>query len=677
MTSDRPVCRLTIAILAEWVSQLESKDLRSVAHTLARLNSRECIPLLSTLAQDTDTAVRVTAAVALARLSEPLGLATLETLRHADADWQTRQHIAAAFGRTNAPAAVEPLLDMLDDSDYDVRMAAAKSLGLLKQEAAIPALRQAAERDSYPGVRAYATEAQAKLEEPADRGVLLRMTQDSDAIKQYLGAIGLLKRGDPTGIEVLGKLTSDENEPVQRIAASALCSGQVHAPANLLLTMARSKNPYIRAGTAQGLSKLDGQQPFQTLLAMADDEAAFVLYADDPELFGRPARANLIVAEIATEALASSRGPEAVEALLRQVHNRNSWISRAAARALASRTQLVDNETASSWAQDSSDRVREAAAELMGARRDPGMMNDLLALAEDSSTTVRAKALAALGQLGDERVVDQLISGLAYQDPIVQWGAASGLEAMAEQAVDILIERMNQADGAEAPANAIWLLDKLGEPEAVRLVIAARGTGEPAIWQRVVTEAVEAGDRSITGSLIAALKNGNPRVRECAIDGLAVLGGRDAVIPVAELMSDPDWEVRLTAASTLSRIGPSAMDLMAAVFLEGNKNMRVGMASLLGRLQAPETVDALVQALQDPGRLVRANAAEALGRTGDPRAVNPLIQVMDDPDEDRGVRNNAAAALRRLDTPEALARVRVWTLARRRAAARLAGEAGR
>jgi HEAT repeat protein len=676
MTPDRPVGRMTIAVVADLIGQanrLGTEDLRVMADTLARLNSRECIPLLSTLAQSSSTAAQVTAAVALARLGEPLGLATLETLRHAN-DWQNRQHIAAAFGQTDAPAAVEPLAGMLDDKDYDVRMAAVKSLGLLKQEAAVPVLRQAVERDSYLGVRAYAAEALAKLEEPADRGVLLRMTQDSDAVKQYLGAMGLLRPGDPAGIEVLGKLTNDENEPVQRIAASALCSGQVRAPARLLLTMARNKTAYVRASTAKPLSRLDGQQPFQTLLTMTNDEAGFVLYADDPELFGRPAAANLTVAEVAADALAPSRSPEAVEALLQLTGKRNVGISRAATRALASRAQLVDDETIASWAQDSSDRVREAAAELMGTRHDPGTLDDLLVLATDSTYTVQAKALAALGRFGDERVLDPLISGLAHPYWVVRLGAASGLEAMAEQAAGILVDQVNQA---EAPANAIWLLDKLGRPEAVRPVIAAWGTGEPAIWQRVVTEAIEAGDHSITGSLVTALQNGNPRIRETAVDGLAALGGRDAVLPVAELMSDPDWEVRLAAASTLARIGPLGTDLMASALLEGNKNVRAAMAGLLGRLQAPEAVDVLVRALEDPGRLVRANAAEALGRTGNPRAVAPLIRVMDEPDQDRGVRNNAAAALRRLGTPEALARVREWTLERRRAAARLADESGR
>lgn len=662
MSADRPGCRLTIAVLAAQVDGAGSEDRRAITVALGRLESRDCIPVLSALTQDDSPPVQVTAALALAKLGELLGLATLETLRH-NASWQTRQLIAGALGQTGAPAAVEPLLDMLDDSDYDVRMGAAKSLGLLGQGDAMPALRQAAERDSHPGAQAYAAEALAELDEPGDRAVPLRLSRDNDPVKQYLGASGLLKMGDPAGLDILGQLTINANEYIQRIAASALCAGKVRGPTRLLLAMARSTVPYVRAATARALSELDGPQPLETLLDLATDQAGFVLFADDPELFGRPAGANLTVAAATAAALGPSRSREAEEVLLRLADDPDPAVSKAATAALASRAQLVDDETVSSWAQDASEHVREAAAELIGARGAPGALDTLLALSEDQYIAVRAKALSALGRLGDESALDPLISGLEDRIWAVQCGAAAGLEAMAQLAVDILIRRM---DDAAAPANAIWLLDKLGEPEAVRPVIAARGTDEPTIWQRVVTEAIEADDRTITGALVAALTNGNPRIRETAAEALAALGGRDTVTPVAELMSDPNWEVRLTAASTLSRIGASAMDLMVTALHDGNRNVRAGMASLLGRQRAPEAVDALVQALADPGLLVRANAAEALGRIGDPRAVAPLTRAMEDPD--RGVVNNAAAALRRIGTPEAMARVRDWTADRRRRA---------
>lgn len=672
MSSDQPTHRLTIAVLARWIDQRDAKDdednkdLQGIAVEVARLASRESVPVLAVLTRAGDRWVQVTAALALARLGEPLGLATLETLRHQGLDWVDRQHVAEALGQTGSPAALEPLLDMLNDSDYDVRTSAVKSLGLLRQDAAIPALRQTMERDDNKIVRVYAAEALAKLEEPADKTSLLRLVRDSNSITQYLGARGLLELGDPAGIEALAKLANSEGEYVPRIAAAALCSGAVTVPMDPLLAMTQSQNPYVRASAAKALGRLPRQEPFEVLLGMAGDEKEFVLFADDPELFQLAARTPLRVCAVAAEAIASSRRPEAVEKLLELAEYPDPAVSEAAIKALASRSGLVDDETVSRWAHDPAEQIRQAAAELMGIRRAPRALDDLLALGDDPSIAVRAAAAAAMGSVGDPRALDQLMSGLDDSAWQVRLGAATGLEAMARQAVDSLIQLVGQTTGTGQPTRAIWVLDKLGDPADVRPVILARGTGEPTIWQRVAAEAVEAGDSTVAGSLVTALRDDNSRVRESAAEALAVLGDRNAVIPLTALLGDPDWEVRLAARATLGRLGPSAVDLMAVALREGNRNVRAGVANMLGKLQAREAVDPLMRALGDSGRLVRANAAEALGRIGDPRAVDPLIHAVRD--SDRGVRNNAAVALRRIGTPEALAAVRDWTLARRRGA---------
>jgi HEAT repeat protein len=388
-------------------------------------------------------------------------------------------------------------------------------------------------------------------------------------------------------------------------------------------------------------------------------------------LFQRPAGARLRVCAVAAEAIVSAGSPEAVEKLLRLPENSATAVRQAVVKALASRAGLVDDEMVSSWAHDSAGQIRQAAAELLGIRHDPRYLDDLLVLGDDPSITVRAAALAALGNAGGSRVLDRLISGLEDSAWQVQLGAATGLEAMAREAVDLLIQRIGQTAGTGQTARARWLLDKLGDPADVRLVILARGTGEPASWQRVAAAAVDADDRTVAGSLVTALSNDNPRVRESVAQALAVFGDRNAVIPLAGLLGDPDWEVRLAARAALGQIGSSAVDLLATVLREGNRNVRAGVANMLGKLQAREAVDPLLQALDDSGRLVRANAAEALGRIGDPRAVDSLIRAVRD--SDGGVRNNAAAALRRIGTPEALATVREWTLARRRGATSRSG----
>ncbi len=556
---------------------------------------------------------------------------------------------------------------MLTDQDLDVRTSTVKALGLLGQAGVIPALQEVIKRDSVQMVRAYATEALAKLEEPADRDTLHTMVQESDPLKQYLGAYGLLKLGDSTGIQVLGELTKNADEYVRRIAAAALCAGNVHLPSPLLLAMTQNTSPYVRASAAKVLSNLEEPLRLQTLLRLADDQEEFQLKADDQEMFHLGAWEQLQVRTVAAEALAPSRSPQAVEKLLQLARDSHPRVSTAAIKALASRAGLglEDDETVLRWANDISAQVREAAAEFLGIRRDPRSLEKLLIQAVDPSNSVRASALAAIGNFGDSRVLDQLMSGLEDAAWQVQWGAAIGLEAMAEQAVDYLIQRINQTEDTSQLADAIWVLAEL-DPAAGRPVILARGTAETAIWRRVVTEAVEAGDRTVMGSLVAALQNGNPQVREGAAEALGALGDRGALIPLAGLLGDPDWQVRLAVASTLGRIGSSAVDLMGTALQGGkNKKVRAGIADLLGTLQAPEAVDLLIQALDDSGRLVRANAAMALGRIGDPRAVRSLVHSLRDPD--RGVRNNAAAALRRIGTPEALAAVKEWTMARRRA----------
>ncbi len=62
--------------------------------------------------------------------------------------------------------------------------------------------------------------------------------------------------------------------------------------------------------------------------------------------------------------------------------------------------------------------------------------------------------------------------------------------------------------------------------------------------------------------------------------------------------------------------------------------VREEAARALGRTQAPEAVDALLQRLHDPSSTIRLAAARALGQIGDPRALPVLIETLDRGSED-------------------------------------------
>lgn len=148
-----------------------------------------------------------------------------------------------------------------------------------------------------------------------------------------------------------------------------------------------------------------------------------------------------------------------------------------------------------------------------------------------------------------------------------------------------------------------------------------------ADWKTAKTAAIdlgELGDVRAAEPLIGCLSHDNPDVRWGAAAALAKLGdqlkGTEQAVSAAskllELLADPHWQLRASAADALGMLG------------------------------ATETLDRLIDALIDQEEHVVTSAAEALGRLGDQRAVSPLIACLK-----RGhwaVRAFAAQALEKL-----------------------------
>ena len=81
------------------------------------------------------------------------------------------------------------------------------------------------------------------------------------------------------------------------------------------------------------------------------------------------------------------------------------------------------------------------------------------------------------------------------------------------------------------------------------------------------------------------------------------------------------------------------------------KQIRLNAATLLGAINDPKAIPALIETLHDNNKLVRREASTALSRMGEP-AVEPLIETLND--EDWRVRGAAAWALGNLDDERAI-----------------------
>ncbi|MDR1722242.1 MAG: HEAT repeat domain-containing protein, partial [Methanobrevibacter sp.] len=115
---------------------------------------------------------------------------------------------------------------------------------------------------------------------------------------------------------------------------------------------------------------------------------------------------------------------------------------------------------------------------------------------------------------------------------------------------------------------------------------------------------------------------------------------------IEELIDDLKVDDEFTkeeAIALLEEKGGDAVEpLIEALLKNRNKNVKIGVATVLGAIGDSRAIDPLIKTLSNSNKLVRREASTSLGRMGED-AVEPLINVLDD--EDWKVRGLAAGAL--------------------------------
>jgi HEAT repeat protein len=125
------------------------------AFAIGSLGSRRAAPRLLDLTQDTDWFVRVAALNGLGYIDEALP-AEPALVAIGDNEPLVRQAAALNMGGSSDPAAVEVLLDALvHDSDWAVRESAADVLGQIGDPRAVESLRRAGASGAWSSVGAW------------------------------------------------------------------------------------------------------------------------------------------------------------------------------------------------------------------------------------------------------------------------------------------------------------------------------------------------------------------------------------------------------------------------------------------------------------------------------------------------------------------------------------------
>ena len=269
---------------------------------------------------------------------------------------------------------------------------------------------------------------------------------------------------------------------------------------------------------------------------------------------------------------------------------------------------------------DEDSGVRERAAAGLFEMRDARSLIPFIGALNDTCKAVRCTAARALGEIGDLRAVQPLWQLLI--DSEVGPDAARAIGRIGGAAVPLLIRALEH------------------DNRVVRRH-ATQGLG-------AACEAHSEEARCGVPALIRALNDEEWTVRLYAASALGQLSERSAVVPLISALMDAERRVVIQAANALGRIGdPQAVGpVIGALSRSENSGDKEVLIDVLSGFRDVVAFDPLIRATQDYDRFVRKHAAMALGVLGDTRAVPALLPLL--ADEEPYVHEEAEEALRKL-----------------------------
>jgi cyclophilin family peptidyl-prolyl cis-trans isomerase/HEAT repeat protein len=364
---------------------------------------------------------------------------------------------------------------------------------------------------------------------------------------------------------------------------------------------------------------------------------------------------------------------------------------------------------------DSSSRVRAAAAFGLGMRADRAAAEPLLAHWKEPDTTVRARIVEAASRIDDVKLREAVIDSLTDRSNDVRAEAALAPQRWQKKhtppeadVVDAALvevlrlsapiegtsadeagasERLVFAEDPEVVYRALFALARrkaeqgraafhaaLASIDVRQRIYGAQGlaalepddVGQSLLrnalrdrdW-RVVCEAAQALGRApepgLVEALSATLDHPSAHVRRCAYDLLGrIPWDRDAALKLLERASvDPSPSVRAFALAPRAKLaGDEFAPELSGHMEDKDPLMRAGVAAALAHISAPLAVPRLVKLTTDRNLRVAGIAIESLAKHPTPAAREQLRNLLAGPDN--GLRLGALLALRESQVPEDL-----------------------
>ena len=544
---------------------------------------------------------------------------------------------------------LQPLTELTTDTDAEVRMYAAQTLGNLKDRRAIPALMQLL-NDADINVRYHAIESLAKLRASEAVDALARIAESREFFLAFPALDALSAIGEAGIAPRLVPLLEDE--VLRAAAVSALAQlGDDSIVAPLVAMLDRTLMAPLVAESLITLHKRYEHQ-LREGEHVTDLVARHITPAGAQNLFnvlnttsGAPLQAvvrvlgwiggDSVIAELTRLLGSPALRSEVVEAFVRYGE-----------RATASLTKQLSAEDM---------ETRRAAVVALGRIGNPESVPALIQSLQDPELVV--DAAGALARIGDARAYESLLALLANDRAAVRRAAIGALHSIGHQRMPDDVRRMFLDRNPHIRESAVRIGGYFGYGECAQLLLQAIHDADEDVRRAAVENLPNLEDERVLAVLKIALCDESPKIRAAAAQSLGHLESVASVHDLMRAMGDTDPWVRYYTARALGQIrSPESIDTLAASLRSDSANqVRIAAADALGAIGGRRTVSLLAPFVMSEDQDLAGAALLALGAVGHPDALQPILSALRSPDPARRlIAVRAIAARRDHEAAEAL-----------------------
>ena len=571
--------------VAGLVMSLEDPDkgIRELAaDLLAQMKGNTASQLLISFLGHADIGTRNLAAEILVKIGDEAVQPLLDDIENEDYD--IRKFIIDVLGLIRDTRAVEQVCRSLYDENANVACSAAEALGEIGSKEAVPALIGCFE--NIEDARLQAVEALGKIGDPSSLDKLYAFANNDDPMIQYviLDAIGNI--GLPKSVPHLMPFLDDDDATVAETALVAIinislmndgkieCDLPMDKFADFLFEGIKVHNRKITEFTLGRLKHWHGNKVLLRLLGVLD-------FVEDED--------RQRISDILVDA-----GPAAVSLMLDKFTD-SSLDSKLTL--LDVIKHFIDLEIAQrliAFAGDPEPDVRQKIAHLLGLSGFDGAIKPLKKMTLDSVGHVRSTAFAALGWLATENEINFLFEGLKDKYSDVRQSVLGALIVIGTPRV---VERFTADlyhDDVERQRLAVTALGMIGDADVVGPLLGAVNHPDASVRKLAVTSLGRIKSVTDVQPLVLALSDESPSVRKAAVTALLEVKGQEAVQDIRALLEDADVWVRFHTINAIGELAVASYAAHIMPYLEDDQDIiRIAAAKALARMGSQEAIPRL------------------------------------------------------------------------------------